>query len=533
MANELHRLEELQLIKAKLFEQEEMEILKAMRSDDPKDILAAQKILKDIEQKEESGRASFLIDPNEHNSNNGYVNRPLSVSYESLRAMSKTHIIRLIINTRINQVASFCEPQKDKYSTGFVIKKRRGKNKELTKQDEMKIEAITDFILNCGDHNIFDFDDFDTFARKTINDSLTFDQMNFEVVRGKNGKPNEFHAVDSSTIRFADLSNVNYFKSHNIKELKGYYPKYIQVLFDKIEAWFYPWEMCMGIRNPQTDMKSNGYGLSELEILISTVTSILWADQYNRNFFHQGASPKGILKVNGTVKGQALKEFKQKWQATVSGVNNAWKTPVLPADKAEWINLQQSNKDMEWSEWTNFLIKISTGCYSIDPSEINFPMNNSGGGGSMFEKDNEAKIKYSKDKGLYPLLKHFQSRINKYIIHPLTGGEFDFAFVGLDSITIQDEIDMMVKKVGNYMTINEIRREVGLEEIGEEGDIVANSFYMQNLQMKQQEQMMAESNEVAEDEAGNGAEPTDVDYENEETENPFVKGIEDYLKTVR
>ena len=39
--------------------------------------------------------------------------------------MSKTPIVNSIIKTRKNQVADFAEPQEDKYSNGFVVRKKK------------------------------------------------------------------------------------------------------------------------------------------------------------------------------------------------------------------------------------------------------------------------------------------------------------------------------------------------------------------------------------------------------------------------
>ena len=53
----------------------------------------------------------------------------------------------------------------------------------------------------------------------------------------------------------------------------------------------------------------------------------------------------------------------------ITGVMQAWKTPVVEAD-VDWIDLQKNNRDMEYTSWMEYLIKLSCAIYSIDPTEI-------------------------------------------------------------------------------------------------------------------------------------------------------------------
>jgi hypothetical protein len=103
-------------------------IQKAMESTSPSDILAAQKVLQTIEERQSIEKKSYIIDPWDFNTSFGYKDKPFSLSYGTLKAMSKTPVINAIIKTRKNQIADFAEPQADKYSTGFVIRKKKKQN---------------------------------------------------------------------------------------------------------------------------------------------------------------------------------------------------------------------------------------------------------------------------------------------------------------------------------------------------------------------------------------------------------------------
>lgn len=472
---------------------------KALRSDSPEDVLKAGKIIDEISKNANQPSKAYFIDPLQFNANLGYKDKPYSLTYTTLLKMSKVPVINAIIKTRKNQIADFAEPQENRFSTGFIIRKKTkfGKEQKMTKQDEQTAQSITEFLMNCGRVNNWSNDDFDTFIRKIVNDSLIYDQMTFECIRNRKGELESFKAVDASTFRiadsfFSDDYENDFFKRYGAavwedkneygKKINGYYPSYVQVYQNIKVNDFYPWELCFGVRNPSSNIHANGYGCSELEELINVVTSMLWSDEYNRRFFSQGSAPKGFLRVKGVNNESALQQFRQQWQSMITGVMQAWKTPVVEAD-VDWIDMQKSNRDMEYNSWLEYLIKIACSIYAIDPTEIGWDIARSSGSTGMFESSQEQRLKHSKDKGLYPLLKFIQKKINKYIVEQLNP-EFEFCFVGLNGLTIQEELEMDIKKGNAFMTINELREKYDLKPL-EFGDIPSNSAYLQSKSQAQ------------------------------------------------
>lgn len=556
-------------------------IEKAAKSDNPEDILAASNAVSKIQKANFTPAKAFFIDPLDFNANLGYKDKAYSLTYTTLKRMAGTPIINAIIKTRKNQIADFAEPQADRYSTGFVIRKKakHGVDSKMDEKDKKVANAITDFILNCGSETSWVNDDFDTFIRKIVDDSLTYDQMTFECIRNRRGKLERFVAVDASTFRMADTAFQEDYKNAFFnnrgasnwnsqgdlvrKEVNGYLPQYVQIYQNAVVNDFYPWELCFAVRNPSTSIYSNGYGVSELEELINVITSMLWGDEYNRRFFSQGSAPKGLLRVKGGMSESALQQFKQQWQAMINGVMNSWKTPVVEAD-VDWIDLQKNNRDMEYSSWMEYLIKLACAIYSIDPSEIGWDISRSGGNSGLFEKSEAERIQNSKDKGLYPMLKFIQRKINKYIVEQINP-EFEFVFMGMNGMTIEQELEMDIKKLNSFQTLNETREKWDLPAIKETGDIIENSVYWQAESAKQQREQQQQQmqmqmgggygeeggdqgwgdydedynpfDEYAEgdEEGGENKEPevdedeeTDEDTEKSET-NAFVKAFEDFL----
>jgi hypothetical protein len=416
-----------------------------------------------------------------------------------------------------------CEPQSDKYRTGFVIDKRNKwrsteKDKTLTKDEQKRADKLVQFILDCGTtENFWHADTFSVFITKLVTDALTLDQATFEVVRDKVGRPIEFFATDAATFRIAD-SYGNDDSIRNYEEVNGYAPAYVQVIDGRVFNSFYPWDLCFGVMNPSTDIRTNGYGESPLERMIQLITSLLNADQYNANFFKVGSSPQGILTYSGNVNQNTLESFRQQWQAQVAGVANSHKIPMVNADKVNFIPTHIPNKDMEFGRYQEFMIKCSCAMFLIDPSEIGFSMSGNMNGNSGLGGDaTKEKLQYSKDKGLKPLLKHIQHWLNKYIVWQLDP-EFEFRFVGIeDAEDKATELDQDIKKVQNFMTLNEIRAKYNLDEV-EGGDIVLNPIFSQNKMMAQQGDQ--ESNQAVDGMNGEDG--------NEEP-NPFMKSLQNDL----
>ena len=572
MSDYAKQLDAIALAEAKLKAKRFRTLEKALKSDSPNDMVKASQIITAIQSKQEGENPkAFFIDPLEFNANLGYKDKAFSLTYTTLRRMAKTPIINSIIKTRKNQIADFAEPQENKYSTGFVIRKKykNGIEQKMSEQDKKIAFAITEFIMKGGNVSQWGCDDFDTFIRKIVEDSLTYDQMTFEVIRNRRGRVESFIATDASTFRVADSYFENDYRNSFFArngagvwqdrgefgpKVKGYYPAYVQIYQNTKVNEFYPWELCFGVRNPSTSIHANGYGCSELEDLINVVTSMLWGDEYNRRFFSQGSAPKGLLRIKGTNNEAALQQFKQQWQSMITGVMQGWKTPVVEAD-VDWIDLQKNNRDMEYTAWMEYLIKIACAIYSIDPTEIGWDISRSSGNSGLFEGSQADRLKHSKDKGLYPLLKFIQRKLNKYIIEQINP-DFELVFMGLNGMTIEDELDMDIKKVNSFQTLNEIREKWELEPI-EGGDIPENATFIQAKNAAaQQEAMKQQQAQMGGGMFGNGQEPTEEEWDNmsfyedaepdeeqiseeqteeqtakaEHYENSFIKAFDNFLK---
>ena len=144
MSSYAKQLDAISLAEAKLKAKKFRTLEKALRSESPDDMVRASQVLQQIQPKVDQNTKSFFIDPLEFNANLGYKDKPFSLTYVTLKRMSKTPIINSIIKTRKNQVADFAEPQENKYSTGFVIRKKpKGGVEQKMDNKDKKIAFVT------------------------------------------------------------------------------------------------------------------------------------------------------------------------------------------------------------------------------------------------------------------------------------------------------------------------------------------------------------------------------------------------------
>lgn len=525
--SDVKHIEDLRDLKKMADIEEQMVIEKMIKSTDPESIIKAQTYLEERMKGQYEDAKSYFVDLYSLSTSGGYLDKAMGIAPSYLRAMARTPIMRSVINTRIEQLLKFSNPVTDANQAGWMIRKKKklfDAHKEPTNDEKRRIEELTDYVLRCGFTTTWTTDDFDDFFRKTMKDSLEIDSMTYEVVNDRRMRPKQFVATDGATYRWLDQASL----PEGYKEIEGYKPVVGQIYDNRLTAVFYPWELCLGIRNQSTDIRLANYGTPELEDLMKIVTWMLFGDEYNGRFFSQGSAPKGIIKLSGGVNATKLNDFRQQWQTMMSGVTNAWKTPVLEAEKAEFIDLQKSNRDMEFKEWNLYLIAVACAVYKMAPEEVGFGAR---GGQKGIFGDSSAKerMDYSREKGLIPLLQFFQQRFSKWVVQRVDPA-YEFVFAGMVSEDDEKKADIFTKKL-QYTPLNVLLKEAGLDPIEGADEVILNSTFMQWLSQKMM--MNQQSTEVANQDAGwqdpeqqNPVDETQKSFD----DNPIMKALQDSFK---
>jgi hypothetical protein len=399
------------------------------------------------------------------------------LDYDQLLAMTRVPLIASIIQTRINQIAEFATPSKDGNNVGFMI---RLKDRDAMPSDDdlRTIDQLYQFMIDCGDNRIAHDTNFEGFLRMLVRDSLTYDQACFEVIRNRGGGVAGFVNVDSRTIRRTKMTADE--KKAGRRDPDR--PAYVQVIDHKPKAEFMSRDLCFGVRRPRADLRFHGYGFPELEESIGLITNLLNADIYNAANFTNGISVAGIIAVKSKMNPQLFRSFRREFYQMLSGSANAKKTPLVQLDPdsnedLKALNLSSSNKDMEFQQWQNYLMKSICALYQIDPMELGFQFGQEGVRSSLNQSSGAERVLMSKEKGLRPLLRAVQQWVNRYIVSQLDD-RFELVFTGLDTTTAQEQLKMNIDKVKSIMTINEVRALYDLPPLPD-GDVILDSTFIQ------------------------------------------------------
>lgn len=462
----------------------------------------------------EQNKSIFFLPDSIAYSGRGYKETLSRISFQTLQRMGNLYCVKNVISTRIEQITRFLKFSTDEQKEGFTIRRKRSlfnskeDMKEMTKAEQKRVERIVRFLEDGGETDKWEMpDSFVTFVRKIMQDSLSIDQLAFEITRTRGQELHQFKAIDGSMIRFLDTVDPNYAHQFDQYRYKGYLPKYCQVFDQQIVfnkqlntyVMYYPWELGFGIRNVGTDIWQNGYGRSELESLIEIITYILNGVQYNGNFFKNGSNPKGFIKMNGPNTNQTqLNDFKQKWRQMLTGTENSHKIPIFAGLDLEWVDLQKGNRDMEFDNWTKFLIVLLCSVYRIDPSELGFQFKEAA---NLFgQQGQRERLDHSKQKGLYPLLIFLQDIINKFLISELDE-EMEFAFTGIEVEDEEKQVKLDSEKLSAGMvSMQDMFRKYSGREFDENKDIILNQVY----QTQKQTSMFGGEgmNQIVDDETG-------------------------------
>ena len=426
------------------------------------------------------------------------------LDYTQLYAMSRLPVIGAIIQTRIQQIAEFAVPQTSPYSSGFRVTLRDDKQKG-TRASEKRAQEIQDLILTAGGK--YGLGGFEPFVRALMRDSLTYDQANFEILRDRAGRPISFVAVDSSTIRRAKPKAKDAHRGRRT-QWKPTEASYVQRVNDKVVTDFTYDEMAWGVRRPRTTLWVNGYGYPELEELMRVITDLANAQTYNSVNFTNGVHTSTILALKSNMTAQTFRSFKRQVMAMMSGVANARRTPIVQLDperkeEIQAINLSQSNKDMEYMQFVGFLMKLTCAVFSMDAAELGFVFGTENQQAALSTGGPQQRIVASKERGLRPVLRSLQNWMNNWFVYQVDE-DFRLEFVGLDSISEQEKLEMDLKAVKAYKTVNEVRQEHDLKPLDSPlADMILDPTYLNSaFAMLQQEQMGEEGEEGMPPEGG-------------------------------
>lgn len=435
----------------------------------------------------EIGRKAILTDPffGQTYQQTVYKYKVSRLSNKTLKDVSlRDWLISSIIQNRCDTLIRFARPQIRKFDMGYRIVKIT-ENEEYTEDERQEIDNLEAFIYNCGRLENTPDDDkmlFGEFIKLIVRDALTFGHVAVEKVKTRGGALHRFRPLPAENVYLINknLSRkqvedtmtaakiYNQPKSdndpigdyvHNEPEIDYY--KYVQMSGDSRPlAMFGDEDMIFRLFNPQNFADSNGYAYSPLELAIINVTNHMNTESYNSNFFTHGQAAKGVLHLKGTVTQSALTAFRRQFYNLINGSQNAWRTPIIAGlDDVQWVPMAGGSKEMEYLNYNMHLMRAICTQFQIDPVELGLDLLVTGGKAFAAKDGNMAKVEFSRERGLYPLLMYIEDVINRDIIPAIDveySKKYKFQFEGYTDETPQTEIALLQAEMTVNKSMNDL-----------------------------------------------------------------------------
>lgn len=488
-----------------------MDPFEELRKNAP-ELLPLQKALNDATGKatERAPALTFMESPNYNDAYAGVVKSKRNEIPDSILKMVRVqdHLVAAILRTRGGQISQFGKKRADRFDKGMEIKIKPEFYKLLnTEQFEKvteRIKRLETILLNCGHTEGLENQEKMTlsqFLNIQAQNACTFGWMGSEVIYDRAVDPdkdgnfpfNRFRPVDAGTIyktvRNGEQAGVNT-RILAIKELERITGDKIKVDYDKLREDRYAWcqqvegiakqyfthnELLMYIFYPSTDVEKNGYPIPPIETAISSITTHISIDTWKRLYFQNGRATRGALVIKSDdVDSPTLEKFRQEFQASINGVQNSFRTPLMgisPSEDIDWLSFANDKADDSFEFIYDQIARNILATFGMSPDEIPGYGHLSKGSNSqtLSESNNEFKMEAARDSGLVPIVQHFETFFNQRlipIIDPMLSKMIVLKFAGLDAESREQEATRLQQEMPTSMTMDEVLHQVDKDPIG-------------------------------------------------------------------
>jgi hypothetical protein len=193
---------------------------------------------------------------------------------------------------------------------------------------------------------------------------------------------------------------------------------------------------------------------------------------YNAGFFTENKLPRGILLLQGDADTQEIEQIEDYIVNLMSGTPaSQWRVPIIPSGKPdgsgegsgrkfEFVNLQGTNKEMEFQTWFDLQLSGLTAMFGSSLEELGLHSSKSQ---TLLGTDNAPLIESSKSLVLGDVLAFLQGLFNRILEHK--NPDYELEIVGYERADPKITADIDKAEVESWVTLNEKRVEKGSEMI--------------------------------------------------------------------
>lgn len=318
------------------------------------------------------------------------------------------HLIASILRARGSMMSLFGHLRKDRFDVGIEVVLKEEFYDVLTPEQFAKVtERVKRFeklLLNCGHNAGLEHQEKMTLAQFIdiqIQNGLNFGRFATEIIYDRHADADEdglfpfhrFRPVDVATIyrcvRKGEYvgNNLRETAMKMLESITGEKPKIdIQKLKEDRYAWlqvidgtprqaFTHQEMIVYNLFPCTDIEMNGYPVSPLDTVVSSVTTHISIDAYKKLYFQNGRATRGMLVIKSDEVDEAvLNGIKLQFNASVNNVSNSFRTPIFgmgKEDDVQWLPFSgEGLHDADFQFMYDQIARNIMSAFSMSPDEL-------------------------------------------------------------------------------------------------------------------------------------------------------------------
>lgn len=429
---------------------------------------------------------------------------------------TQNFLVAAILRARGNTLSMMGHMRKDRFDVGIEINikpefKDHIEPEQMVKIQE-RIERFTQLLINCGRTDGLREEDKMTlpeFLDIQTRNGLTFGQFATEMVYSdvEERELHRFRPVDAGTIyrsvkkgesaenirrsSLKALEQVTGVKiDHGMLEKDEY--AWVQVVAGMPKQAFTSNELIVYNLYPSSDIEHNGYPVTPLDTAMTSVTTHMSIEIYNKLYFQNGRAAKGMLVINSDEIDQSvIEDIKQQFNASINNVTNSFRTPIFGVskeDQVQWMQTTPNKKDGEFEFLFDQTTRNILAAFNMSPDELPGFTHLSKGTNQqgLAEANNEFKLIAARDTGIRPLILKIQDFLNEKLF-PLIDQELsqlcNIVLAGFDSETKEQESNRLLRDMPVHYTYDEVVEEVDKEQVGPHmmGDVPFNERYRQTI----------------------------------------------------
>lgn len=469
--------------------------------------------------KNKAPRLAFAEDPMQGDNYAGIykVKRGLLPDNVLKQIRIQNFLVACILRARGNALSMMGHIRKDRFDIGIEVDIKPEFKDYIEPEQMIKIQERIDrflkILVNCGHTSGLEEEEKMTlpeFLDIQVRNGLTFGRFATEVIYSDDiegdedtGDFHRFRPVDAGTImrtikKGESAESVRRSSIKALEQLTGV--KIEKDLFEKDKyAWvqvingmpkqaFTSKELIVYNLYPSSDVEHNGYPVTPIDTAITSVTTHMSIEVYNKLYFQNGRAAKGMLIINSDEIDQSvIEDIKQQFNASINNVTNSFRTPIFGVGKDDTVTWQQTTPNKKDGEF-EFLFDQTTrnilAAFNMSPDELPGFTHLSRGTNqqSLSEANNEFKLIAARDTGIRPLILKLQDFLNEKlfaIIDKELSQLCVLSLAGFDAETKEQESNRLLRDMPVHYNYDEIMEEVDKEQVGKSigGAIPFNEHY--------------------------------------------------------